>query len=314
MERGAIASLGVIGLAASTLAAGTARADDAAAAQALFDDGKRLFAAGRYDEACPKFEESERLDPAGGTILHAGLCNEARGKTATAWAELEEALSAARRDKRGDREKVAREHLDALAPRLSRVTIVVTPDARRLEGLSVALGGRRLEEASWGVAIPVDPGEIVVEARARGHEPLRVVTTVEVGASSSVTMGRLVPTRAPAQPERNALLPASIGLASLGAASLAVSLGTGIVAAQRAAVVKDPAHCDRSLACDEVGLAAARLGKPLSIVSPVTLGVGIASLGAGIGLAVYGARSASATRAALAPVPGGAIGSLSGTF
>src|ERR1700679_2098040 len=57
-------SLRALLMAASVaLAAPSARADDPAAAQALFNDAKRLMSAGKYPDACPKLEESERLPP-----------------------------------------------------------------------------------------------------------------------------------------------------------------------------------------------------------------------------------------------------------
>src|SRR5262245_18728599 len=63
----------------------SARADDSAAAQALFDQGRKLMESERWAEACPKLEESQRLDPAGGTLLHLALCREHEGRIATAW-------------------------------------------------------------------------------------------------------------------------------------------------------------------------------------------------------------------------------------
>src|SRR6476659_3559364 len=87
-----------LGLAFSTsavclLLAGGARAqaNDAAAAQSLFNDGKRLMAAGQYAVACPKFSESQRLDPGIGTMLGLADCNAKNGQTASAWALFNEA-------------------------------------------------------------------------------------------------------------------------------------------------------------------------------------------------------------------------------
>src|SRR5580765_1680975 len=80
------------------LLASRARADEAsdkAAAEGLFDEGRRLMAEGKYDEACPKLEASQRLDPGVGTMLTRADCLEKRGKTASAWAQLREASSAA---------------------------------------------------------------------------------------------------------------------------------------------------------------------------------------------------------------------------
>ena len=79
----------------------------------------QLMAKEQYGEACPKLEESQRLQPAGGTQMFLALCHEGEGKTATAWTDFNAALSAARRDHRADREKVAREHLSALEPKLT---------------------------------------------------------------------------------------------------------------------------------------------------------------------------------------------------
>src|SRR5262245_53666848 len=99
------------------------------------------MSAGRNAEACPKLEESQRLDPAGGTLLHLAICLEESGKTATAWSLFNSALSAAVRDRRIDRQKVAQEHLALLEPRLSKLVLEVDPAARDLAELRVTRDG-----------------------------------------------------------------------------------------------------------------------------------------------------------------------------
>src|SRR5690242_5233362 len=82
-------------------------ASDRALATELFQQGRALMAEKKLDQACPKLEESMRLDPGGGTLLNLAICHEEQGKTATAWSEYAEAIALAQRDGRPDRQKLA---------------------------------------------------------------------------------------------------------------------------------------------------------------------------------------------------------------
>ena len=82
-------------LAAALALVGTpslAQPRDAAAADTLFRQGREAMKAGDYATACPKFEESQRLDPAAGTVLNLAQCEDQQGKFASAQQHYREAM------------------------------------------------------------------------------------------------------------------------------------------------------------------------------------------------------------------------------
>jgi tetratricopeptide (TPR) repeat protein len=162
-----IALLSILFMVARSAVAQPTPADRALATD-LFQRGRKALLAGIYAEACPLLEESQRLDPAGGTLLNLALCHEQLGRTATAWSEFHDALAQARRERRDDRVKYAQEHIAALDKRLSRLVIELAPEVSALPGLRVERDGSELRASAFGAAMPVDPGEHVVRATAPG--------------------------------------------------------------------------------------------------------------------------------------------------
>jgi hypothetical protein len=155
-----------------------ARAQGGDAADALRREGETLLVENRYGEACPKLSESYRLDPATSTLLGLAMCHEGEGKLASAWTEFVEVANRSPREGRDDRAGLARERADALRPRLSYVLIQVSPQAAQQSGLEVKQDGIRIDPASFGQLLPVDPGEHVVEASASGKTPWKKPYTV----------------------------------------------------------------------------------------------------------------------------------------
>jgi hypothetical protein len=172
---------------ALALASAEASAEPPSEAQAvareLFYQGRAHMEHGEYKEACEKFAESERLDPGGGTILNLAICHEALGKTASAWIELLDALRMATLQGRTDRQALAREHLQSIERRLSRLRIEV-PEEARVEGLEIKLNGTELGAPAWGNPVPVDPGEQTIEASAPGK--ITWSDTITVGPDGDV--------------------------------------------------------------------------------------------------------------------------------
>lgn len=186
-----------------------ARADggNKAAAEALFQEARRAMAAGDYATACARFAESDRLDPAAGTLLNLASCFERSGKTASAWATYREAETLARAAKRPDYVGIAEKRAAALEPKLPRVTVTVTTPTA---GLEVKRDGTVVGESEWGLAIPVDPGRHVIEASAPRKRTWS--TNIDVGADAgraSVTVPPLED--APYTPGQAALTSAPLG-------------------------------------------------------------------------------------------------------
>ena len=162
-----------------------------AAAQALFDEARQAMAAGKHEEACPKLEESQRLDPGVGTQFNLAVCYEAIGRTASAWSLFLEVASAAHRAAERAREQAARERAATLEPKLSRLKIEV-PEPTRTDGLSILRGAVEVGKGQWGVALPTDPGTYRVTASAPGKKSAQLSVTVpNDGDTYTITLGPL---------------------------------------------------------------------------------------------------------------------------
>jgi hypothetical protein len=138
------------------------RPSDKAIAEALFRDGKQRLEAGDIDGACPKFQDSQRIDPALGTLLFLAICHERQGRTATAWSEFSSAASWADRSAQGERGELARKHAAALEARLWRLTI----HAVKTPGMELRVDNGLMSAAAADIPLPLDPGEHAVEASA----------------------------------------------------------------------------------------------------------------------------------------------------
>ena len=83
MRRPWLASL--LGIAMLASPAFARAAEPPSAAQVAFDEGRRLEDSGDFPAAAARFEESERLEHALGTLLNLANCYERGGRLASAW-------------------------------------------------------------------------------------------------------------------------------------------------------------------------------------------------------------------------------------
>jgi hypothetical protein len=166
-------SLAAISLVALAATSAHAETGDVVVAEALFRDGKQLLAQKDYARACPKLAESFRRDPASGTLLALAMCHEREGKVASAWGEYADVASRSKLEGRADREKAARAKAVELEPRVSKLTISISPDYGDTAGLEVTRNGAVVAPALLGTALPVDGGTQIVEASAPGKKKWR---------------------------------------------------------------------------------------------------------------------------------------------
>ncbi|HKQ67783.1 MAG TPA: hypothetical protein VJT73_00515 [Polyangiaceae bacterium] len=292
---------------------------DRALAETLFTDAKKLVQAKKYSEACPKFAESQRLDPAPGTVLNLGLCHESEGKLASAWVELKQAQALARTDGRADRAKLCAEHIAAIEPKLARLTIAIVPEAEM--GLEIKLDGSLVGKAGWGTASPVDPGSHLVQASAPGKRSWESRVEVSPGASKqTVSVPKLADEPAvkatsdaapPTTTARAATAPLTDpseapsygGLPSQRVAALAaggvgvVALGVGGAFAVMAKSTYNKADCDADNFCRPQGIDDRASAKRKANVATVAVSAGVVALAAGAVLwLTSGAKSADAAK------------------
>jgi len=341
-RRGFARFLGWVGLLVGMGLAGPAlgQSENVAAAEALFRQGLELFEAGDYAQACAKFEESQRLDPSPGTLLNLARCNEAAGKTASAWSGYLAAKRAAQAAGRAPLAEEAARRASELQGKLSYLTVQVT---RPVEGLEVHRDDVVLNEASLGAKLPIDPGSYQLRARAPGYEDWSVQVTLEDGTSQVVTIPELKPEPAaspatPSKPSGDASTPVSsegeparpepeppavrqakapVAAFVVGGAGLVVT-GVGFAFGGLAKSAYDSAldECPSRTDCSPSAMDARDQADGRATVATVLVPVGL--VGVTTGALLWGfhksKKKESRLQASIAPLPGGTFAHIRGAF
>jgi hypothetical protein len=272
------ALLGLAVLAAAPAAFAQPSPDARAAAAALFEDAKRLMAEGKFGEACPKLDESQRIDPGAGTLYNLAVCYESLGRTASAWLSFRDVAGMAAAANSPEREKAALGKAAALEPRLMRMKVTVQPAAASA-GVEVKRDGAVMSPALWGTAVPLDPGKHTVSASAPGKEPWEVTVVLDQPGNTVTvdvpppldrrpvavappppagTGGESVPPPPPpiegGHARRPWQLPLGIALTAAGAVGIGVGTAVGIMAKSSFDQANANGHCNAAGACDPTGL------------------------------------------------------------
>ena len=274
---------------------------DPIAAEALFQHGKDLMDHGRIPEACQAFAESQRLDPAGGTLLRLALCHEADKKLASAWLEYLEVMRISREGggdpaKLAERVRIVNERLDAIDRRVPKLVVEV-PAASREDGLRLTVNGLSREEGSWGVPIPIDPGDVTIVATAPSRRPFRTTLEVEEGGRPHVQVPPLereaapmpvtgfAPTT-PAHAAPSALRPVGLGVGGLGIAIAGVGAYFGFRAIAK--WNESNTLCPQTQ-CGASAVSLAQDARQAATIADVTIGAGALAVAVGLALYIAGA-------------------------
>jgi hypothetical protein len=152
-----------------------------------FDDGRKAYEAGQFEEALIAFKTSLELLPSPNTRLYVGRCYRALGKTAAAHTALKLAAREAQDRQNASGEKryaatrdTATQEAAELEARVPSLTVVV-PASPPL-GFVVKMDGIDLPRAAWGVATETDPGEVVIEAAGPRLVPFKQTVSLKEGA------------------------------------------------------------------------------------------------------------------------------------
>ncbi len=311
--------------AGSLLVATTAHAQsasDKAAAEALFREGRRLFDAGSYPAACAKLAESERLDPAPGTLLNLAGCYEKNGQTASAWATFKQAVSASHQKGRADWEELARARAAALEPSLSRLTISLVAST---DGLEVRRDGALVGQAELGTAIPVDPGPHVIDATAPKHTAFhQSIDVAGGGANQAVSIPELAVDAGAASTgggEPGSSSPGStqrlVGLVVTGAGVVGIGIGAvfGVIAMSKENTALG-SDCTADKYCNQQGVQLGQDAHGAATASTIAFGVGAAAVAGGLALYFLAPKNPSAPTVGLraSGLPGGASLGLVGAW
>ncbi len=170
------------------------------AAQKTFEAADGLYRAKRFGEALTAFKASYELVTSANTHLMMARCLLALGRPLEARVELLDTIADAGAGDRYDQAaEAARAELSALNEKLAFVTITLTGDA------TVRLDDRELEPEEIGVALPLVPAPIAIEATWPSGRMARRELALSAGAYESVELREPAP---PPEPRKRPLAPA----------------------------------------------------------------------------------------------------------
>lgn len=203
-------------------------------AERLFREASVLVERGAYAEACPRFEESQRLDPALGTQYNLALCYERTGRLGSAWRNLRAVERLARAAGKKGREDIAGGMLRELRSRTAHL-VLVTHDA----DATVKVDNETVDREDMAF-YAVDPGPHVIVVTAPAKQAFERRVTIDKTADGrgheiridvptlAVAVG---PTRVVVVPDQQSNGRRTLGfvVGTIGVVGLGVGAATGVM-------------------------------------------------------------------------------------
>ncbi len=276
---------------------------DPATAEALFRQGRQAMEAKDFQQATQKFAESQRLDPAAGTLMNLATSEEKVGRLASAWQHWKEAIDSL--PVNDDRIAFAQSRVQDLEKKLPRLQVTLGKGAS--DGAKVYRDEIELGPAGQGVPLPVDPGPHTVTVRMPGRFSKSTTISVGVGEQAMIDVqpGAVDPSAGTVAAKGSAKtigwIVGGVGVVGIGTAAV-----TGMMLVGIKRTVSD--NCDESKVCNQDGLDAAANGKKLIVANAIGWGVGAVGLGVGAYLILSAPKAQPA--AVLAPSIGPGSASL----
>ena len=251
------------------------------------------MAAKKFDVACAKFRESNRLDPAVGTLFNLANCEAQRGQLVTAWTLYRQVLEKLPPD--DSRASVAKAQVQSLDARVPRLTIRARGEMPA--GTVVTIAGLALSPASLNSPLPLNPGRYAISVASPGRSTQEFSVAlaegdaaefpVFVGDSTSSPAPPVAPRVAVSQSEsastdddrNNRELLAYTGI-GVGAVGFTLGIITGLAGLHQESLGNQSCS-DATRTCNQTGYDANQSAKSLATVSTVGFVVGVLAGGAG---------------------------------
>jgi hypothetical protein len=298
---------------------------DKRVADTLFREGREDFDKGDYARACPKFAESQRLDPAPGTLLNLAVCEEHLGNLRSARERLTTLLP--QLSVGDERAPFARELLAKIDARLSRLVLSLSPGAPAGTEVKDAEG----EVLPLGSEIVLEPGDRTLTVSAPGRSPSTLRLSLAAGQRESREVAPqplLGEVKTPAQVGPTGPAPASAGggpsaLRLVGFASASVGVvALGVAAVSGAVLLSKKGRVDElcpNKQCSADGLKVLDDANrtPILPINTASWALAIAGVGVGATLIVLTRETApNAPKAAafVTALPGGGGFGVRGAF